>query len=167
MKSRYILFAVLAILLGGAVFYFSQNKTEIVPQPSRLEDGGAEFEERKASFAIFTNGTFRIFTDSRYHNLSEDVHLTRETPNIITVTKKGVTWRDFFESLPMRVTNDCLTTGTGQLFCTNSEASLKFYLNGIRDDNVLDKEIMDKDKLLISYGDETEEEIEVQMQRIP
>lgn len=113
--------------------------------------------ERKASFAIFTNGTFRIFTDPRYHNKSEDVYMEASSPNIVIVKKEGIAWNDFFKTLPMSLTKDCLMTGTGQTFCTGETGFLAFYINGEKVDNALDREISDGDKLLVSFGSQNEE----------
>ena len=121
----------------------------------------------QASFAIFTNGTFRTFSDSMYHNLSEDVYIESSGLNIVNVKKPLVTWDDFFKTMPFKLTKECLTTGTGQTFCTNYNASLKFYLNEMPDPNALDKVINAKDRLLVSYGSENNTEIEKQIETIP
>ncbi len=121
----------------------------------------------QASFAIFTNGTFRIFSDERYQNLSKDVYLQNPNPNIVIVKKENITWNDFFKTLPMQLSKDCLITGTKQTFCTGAAGSLKFYINGVEDPNSLDKTIHQNDKLLVSFGDETEEKIQNQFQQIP
>ena len=69
------------------------------------------------AFAIFTNGTFRVFTAAMYHNLSEDVFVQADNPNIVRVKKSGTTWDDFFKTLPFKLTKECLTTGTKETFC--------------------------------------------------
>ena len=168
-RIMFILVGLIAVFSIGAYIFTISSDNKVSRPSSRVktETSQDEFEERKAAFAIYTNGTFRIFTHSRYHKLSEDVYLTADSPNIVTVAKQGVTWKDFFESLPMKVTKDCLTTGTGQVFCTNETQTLKFYLNGQRDDEALEKEIMDGDRLLISYGNENFEVITSQMEEIP
>ncbi len=121
----------------------------------------------KASFAIFTHGTFRVFTAAMYHNLSKDVYIEAATPNIIKVKKEGITWNDFFSTLPFKLTNDCLTTGTKEIFCSNNVYALKFYLNGERKSQILDQVIQEGDTLLITYGNESEAAIENQIQRVP
>lgn len=121
----------------------------------------------KAAFAIFTNGTFRVFTASMYHNLSNEVYIQADNPNIIHVKKRGVTWSDFFKTLPMELTDTCLTTGTKQTFCTDSKASLRFFLNGQRTDNLLSRVIKPGDKTLITYGSESKQQLERQFQQIP
>ena len=60
----------------------------------------SQIVNKKASFAIFTNGTFRLFTAAMYHNLSEDVFIQADNPNIVHVKKTGITWDVFFKTLP-------------------------------------------------------------------
>jgi len=136
-----------------------------------LEPKGApsipQIVNRQASFAIFTNGTFRVFTATMYHNLSPDVFIEGSNPNVIQIKKDGLTWNDFFSTLPFKLTHECLTTGTGQTFCTGSNGTLKFYINGEKAVNVLDQQINNGDKLLVTFGNETELEIKEQYDRIP
>ncbi len=106
-----------------------------------------------ANFEIYTLGTKRIFTDSKYHNRSEDVYIKADDPSKIYVKGADVKWSDFFNSLPspMKVTKECLTTGTNQQFCSDTNQKLKFILNDIETPNVLDLKIQDNDKLIIRY----------------
>lgn len=120
-----------------------------------------------ASFAIFTLGTFRVFTASMYHNLSEDVYIEASDPNTVQVRKAGTTWNDFFLTLPFKLTPECLTTGTKQTFCTGSRGTLKFYINGERNDNALNEKIKDGDQLLVTFGSESEAQIKKQLESIP
>lgn len=159
-----ILLALIFVLLLGTGFYFVYGRNI---DKTVIETPIEEKINYQAVFAIFTNGTLRDFTDPKYHNKSKDVFIQSDNPNIIYVKRKGITWNDFFKTLPMELSKDCLTTGTGQKFCANEDGSLKFYLNGQRDDNVLSKEIKNGDQALITYGNESEEEIKEQFQKIP
>lgn len=123
--------------------------------------------EYTASFAIFTNGIFRVFSAPMYHNRSKDVFIQADNPNIAHVKKAEITWNDFFKTLPIKLTKQCLTTGTKQTFCTNANDTLRFYLNGKRDQSALDKQIENGDKLLVSYGNKSEDLIEKQLQQVP
>jgi hypothetical protein len=159
---------VLGVLVVVGFFVFSsKSNNQPVPPTSQDQQGKAKNVSIKASFAIFTNGTFRVFTASMYHNQSNDVFIESSNPNIVRVEKMGLTWNDFFKTLPMKLTRDCLTTGTGQAFCTNSNQVLRFYLNGERDQNALDRIINAADQLLVSYGTENEGQIQNQLQQVP
>ena len=153
MKVIAILTVTLAVLGGYLLFAKSQinqnpTSTTVItsPQPSDQEK-----VDVKASFKIITNGTVRSFTNPKYHNRSTDVFITADDPSLVHVTKTGATWDDFFKTLPMKLTKECLTTGDGETFCDKKDGSLKFYLNDIADKDLLDKEIKQGDRILIKF----------------
>lgn len=159
----FITFAIISNKKEDPQSQFSQEiQQKLTPTSQQIQPVG-----KQASFAIFTNGTFRVFTASMYHNLSEDVFIEASNPNIIKIKKAGTTWNDFFSTLPLKITNDCLITGTKETFCSNKDYSLKFYLNGERKTQILDQVIQDRDTLLITYGNESEATISKQIQRVP
>jgi len=127
------------------------SESQIIQSSQPNQDQDVNFT---ATFSITTNGTKRIFTDSKYHNRSEDVFLTADDPSIVHVKKSGVTWQNFFDTLPspMKVTKECLYTGTGQTFCNTASQSLKFFLNGQLDQNALDKEIKEGDQFKVEFN---------------
>lgn len=98
--------------------------------------------------------------------MSTEVYLEKDSPNTVFVKKKGATWDDFFKTLPMTLSKDCLVTGTKQSFCTDKQSSLKFYLNGARNDSLLEAEIKEGDRVLISFGKDNKEEIERQLKKL-
>jgi hypothetical protein len=155
---KFIVGLIIAIAIGAAVFV-SLNKSDqtsvapVTPSPTEAP----QFQSFTAHFAIFTNGTFRIFTDKKYHNQAPQVFITDINPNEVHVTQSGITWQQFFDTLPMKLTKDCLTTGTGQVFCED----LKFFINGEIVANALDQEIKPGDKLLVSVG-QTDKRSELQ-----
>ena len=149
MKIFKILFIIFVIfLISGAVIYLNKTQTDLKVNLN-IQDKDINF---KATFAIFTNSTFRIFTDPKYHNLSDKVYIQVDNPNVVHVKSKNVTWKDFFNTLPMSLTNKCLTTGTKQVFCDGEGGKLSFYLNGAQAKDLLDTEIKNSDKALIIYG---------------
>jgi len=166
MKLLLVLAAVGALAIVG-FFVFSSSKPKVEPKTIATPPQIKQETGTKAAFAIFTNGTFRIFTASMYHNLSADVYIEPSNPNIVNVKKANITWDDFFKTLPMKLTHDCLTTGTGQTFCTKGNQTLKFYIKGRLDANALDQIINAGDQLLVSFGNENEAQIQSQLQQIP
>ena len=172
MKPIYIIVTITIVgIVGFLVYTQSQNTKPQQMTPSASTPLPTPTTEPKevnyqASFAIFTNGTFRVFTAAMYHNLSADVYIQADNPNIVHVKKKGLTFDDFFKTLPFMLTKDCLTTGTGQTFCTGKAGTLKFYLNGVKTDDLLVREIKDGDKALITFGLETEAQIQQQLTQV-
>lgn len=150
MKKVLILPLVIAVLAAG-VLLFNRQKTP----PEKVEVRSAPTHNH-AAFLIFTNGTKRDFSASMYHERSSRAHLHASHPEIVHIHAAGVTWQEFFDSLPMKLNQDCLTTGTGQEFCTSANLELKFFINGQKQD-VLSQEIEDGDRLLVSFGKNDEE----------
>jgi len=159
-------FLIIIVLLLIKVFFINQTpepaKISISPTPSPTLEV-AKIVDYKARFAIYTNGTKRIFTAPMYHNLSKDVYIEASDPSVVNVKKEGVTWMDLFLTLPFKLDKNCLTTGTKETFCTTPNATLKFYLNGVKNDNLLMEKIKDGDLALISYGTENEAQIKSQL----
>ena len=146
-----VLLLFLVVLAGLGFFFLRKGVPAPLPSSSLEETRVEEPVSFEASFEIFTNGTKRIFTDSRYHNLSNRVYLEGSDPSIVQVRAEGVTWGEFFNSLPMKLTKDCLTTGTGQTFCESSGGVLGFFINDIHTPEALEKEIKSGEHLLITY----------------
>ena len=155
-------------LIAITIFAFSLSacakNLPIVQSPSPSpQDQNVNWQ---AGFAIVTNGTFRAFTAPMYHNLASDVYLESSNPNIVHVKKTGVTWTNFFETMPFKLTSECLTTGTKETFCTGPKGTLKFYLNSQKVADLLNHEIKDGDKALVTFGNETEDQIKSQLDQV-
>src|SRR3989344_2768388 len=158
----------ITFLFIGTFYLFNSKQVKQKPNDiSKQTTTDSENVDYTASFAIYTNGTFRIFTAPMYHNLSADVFIEASDPNIVNIKKSNITWRDFFAPLPFSLSETCLTTGTKQTFCSNQQYTLQFYLNGQGNDSVLDQIINSGDKLLVTYEKENASIIQEQLQSIP
>ncbi len=175
MKKITLILIFSAVIVLLVAFFIRQNirkpvEIAIVSKTTTQDakvDEPSEVKEIKAAFMIFTNGTKRDFSALMYHNLSPDVYISAQNPNIITATKERITWQEFFDTLPFELKKECLTTGTKQTFCTGKSGVLKFYLNGGRDDDLLVRTINDGDKALVTFGPEEEPNLEFQLSQIP
>lgn len=172
--TKVILIILILLAIVGGIFVWQRQRSKLTNATSLIQNIPTQTAEEKthihAAFIIFTNGTKRIFTDSKYHERIPEAHLHVSSPSVIHIHAGGITWQEFFDSLPspMKVTAECLTTGTGQRFCTKGESDLKFYLNGQRaQQSILNQEIRDNDMLLISYGSENENQLREQLKQFP
>jgi len=104
-----------------------------------------------ASFEIEISGVKRDFNKAMYHNLSSDAYITTSNPNKVVVQKAGITWQNFFDTLPFSIDENCLTTGLGEEYCTGTNGTLSFFLNGENLFSALDKIISQGDKLEVNY----------------
>lgn len=161
---------ILLISAGGTWYYLNPKNKEFTPTSNYINlptiPSPTPISDFNARFLIFTNGTLRVFTDPKYHNLSTDIYIQANNPNTIHVKKANLTWADFFKTLPMKLEANCLTTGTKQTFCNQGNYTLKFYLNGVRTDNLLTQTIKPNDQALITYGIENEAQINNQLDQL-
>lgn len=162
-KTIFLLLPVVAFI---ALWFFMsptpQESVEVENPAPKIKDEESVVDYH-ASFLIFTNGTRRIFTNSKYHNLSQDVYIEASKPAVVHVKKPGITWGDFFKTLPMQVTSDCLITGDGEKLCNLDTRALKFFINGKQVEDFLAQEIKDGDWAMISYGAQSQAQIDSQL----
>ena len=71
-----------------------------------------------------------------------------------------------FESLGIGIDEDCYIFGDGRQFCTNEDYSLKYFINGDSVNSINDYVVQNDDRILISYGSETEEQIIAQLNEL-
>lgn len=149
-----VIFVAIFVLFAG-IFFFSRTGTKtspgVLPSLAPSPSTGEQTVNIDASFTIITGSTTRSFNAEKYHNRSKDVFIEASNPSIINVKKKGITWDDFFRTLPMSLTKECLTTGDGETLCEGKGGVLKFYLNDTEDKDLLDKQIKQNDKALIKF----------------
>ncbi len=161
MKVPVILALGFILLLVGAFALFNRPQSnpsiDQTPSPAPVVEEEVNFT---ASFTIITGNITRSFKAEKYHHQSADVYIENPDPTIIYVKKAGITWDDFFKTLPMKLTKECLVTGDGETFCDKKDGSLKFYLqskegsphlNDVEDKDLLDREIKEDDKALIRF----------------
>ena len=148
----FVIFSIVTILVLVSIFaLFSKSQTTLSPSLTSTPTPPAEDKINfTASFTIITDNITRSFKAEKYHNLSLDVYITVGDPTLIHVKKSGITWDDFFKTLPMKLTKDCLTTGDGENLC-NGKGALKFYLNNTETPDLLEKPIKESDKILINF----------------
>ncbi len=79
-----------------------------------------------------------------------------KTGDVIHMHATGVPLWVFFDSIKMNFNKDCIALPTGEKFCNEGEKTLKFYVNGKPNSEWEKYVFKDLDKILISYGDETD-----------
>ncbi|MBI2578864.1 MAG: hypothetical protein HYW26_04080 [Candidatus Aenigmarchaeota archaeon] len=125
-----------------------------------------------ADWKIYINGKELDdnFFDSIAMNMSNEnngisssfIHVDKGAPspektgNVLHMHATGVPLWIFFKSVGMDFNKDCLSLSDGQKFCNAGENTLKFYVNG-KPNSEWEKYVFnDLDKILISYGEETD-----------
>mgnify|MGYP007051338152 len=90
------------------------------------------------------------------------IHFEDSDGTTIHRHSSGVTLGYLFNSMGFTVNDECYAFPDGREFCTNEDYSLKYYINHKSTGNIFDHVLEGDDRILISFGPETPEEIEVQ-----
>ena len=151
MKGLAVIVIFIIILAISAFTILNRSSSLQTASPTPIPQASDEKVNIKASFTIITGNITRSFKAEKYHNQSADVYIESSDPTVVYVTKKGITWDDFFKTLPMKLTKECLTTGDKETFCDGRGGTLKFFLNDVETPDLLNKEIIEGDKTLIKF----------------
>lgn len=121
-----------------------------------------------ADFALYINGERYDLAQEKYmstenKSLSNFAHFHDLNGNVIHKHASGITLGFFMETLGMKLNESCLVLDDGTSYCNEGNKELKMYVDGERNDAFAEYDILDEDRILLSYGDEPEEELQKQM----
>jgi len=153
--------AVIAVIVGYAAWMFV-NMTETAPGgPENAGALGSEHSHAGILVKIF--GDTFDFSAPAYQIKSSWIHFEGRDGTTVHKHATGVTLGYLFETLALGLDDQCFTFQDGRNFCTNEDYELRFFINNQEIDDIRDYEIVEDDKILITYGAETPEEIESQL----
>jgi hypothetical protein len=154
-------FAVIAVIVGYSIYIFI-NMTETAPGgPENAGVLGSEHSHAAILVKIF--GDSFDFSAPAYQIKSSWIHFEGRDGGTIHKHATGVTTGYLFETLALGLDDQCFVFQDGRSFCTNEDYSLNFFVNGEKAADIRDLEITENDRILITYGAETPEEIESQL----
>lgn len=172
-KPYSIYHIVTAIVIVIVLFYLfksfsiSDENTETsgsVIQPQRL------IYHAHADFKVFLNGKELSFSVKKYDVANPFMHMHLNNPDgdklIHIEGLANTTISLFFQSLRMKFNATCFILDDIQNFCNQPNKQIRFLVNG-KENLEFDYYIpQDSDRVLITYGNETAEEITKQMDSV-
>lgn len=154
-------FSVIAVIVGYSAYTFA---TMSQTAPGGPENAGAlGSDHAHAAILVKIFGDSFDFSAPAYQIKSSWIHFEGRDGSTIHKHATGVTLGYLFDTLGLGLDDQCYRFQDGRNFCTNEDYSLKFYINGEKVDDIRDYEISEDDRILISYGGETQEELESQL----
>lgn len=130
-----------------------------------------------ANFAVYVDGNQEQFGNPLlYEEISEcsistekkpgeRAHLHENIKDVVHVEDSAVTWGNFFQNINWDVSDKYLDTSEDLLVNTETK-KVTYVLNGEEVSNITNKVIGDKDRLLVSYGTATKDEINKQFSTV-
>ena len=150
--------ALIAVIVGYSAYVFVTMDADIPGAPPGAGKLGDEHEHASLLVRIF--GDKFDFSTPGYQIKSSWIHFEESDGTTIHRHSSGVTLGYLFANLNIGIDSECYVFPDGRQFCTNEDYSLKYYINhqGVKDIN--DYILEDGDRILITYGSETPEQIE-------
>ncbi len=155
---------VLAMLIGVctvvAVATLFSYVTERTPGSHPIGSSTDTEVHVHSDFKLYIGDERIRFTDAKYQSTPEHthhatLHFHDGNDEVIHRHANEVTLSDFFASLGMKLTNECLTLDTAVEHCTNETEQLFLIVNGERITNITDYIIGEEDRILVYFGDPT------------
>ena len=155
---------IIGLIVGYASFTFVTMGTDTPGAPPGAGKLGDEHEHASVLVRIF--GDKFDFSATTYQIKSSWIHFEESDGNTVHRHSSGVTLGYLFETLGIEIDENCYIFADGRQFCTNEDYSLKYFINHNSVNSINDYVIQDDDRILISYGSETEGQINQQLNEL-
>ncbi len=156
--------ALIAVIVGYAGYEFINMDSNAPGAPPNAGKLGDEHEHASVLVKIF--GDKFDFTSPAYQIKSSWIHFEDSDGTTIHRHSSGVTLGYLFANLGIGIDSECYKFPDGRQFCTNEDYSLKYYINHRIVKDINDYVLDDSDRILITYGNQTPEEIEEQLMEL-
>ena len=118
-----------------------------------------------ADFAVFINGQ-QVDFDQPQYAAKQGADVGFDTGGkTVAAHKQLTTWDSFFRTIGIELVDStvpggtiettCMTMPGGTKYCQDAKDTFKFYVNGVKVDGIDNTNIVDLDRVLISYGPDT------------
>jgi hypothetical protein len=170
-RARWLVF-ILGLLLGALIILGIRYFTY---QPHSVH--------YHANFGVFINGERQQFKEPRFYqevavcSASHDItlpqqraHMHENVNTVAHVHDSAVTWGQFFENLGWSIGSDFIVTDKGTKYFADDNNKLHIFING--EDytdltSISNRVIEDKSRLLVSFGDISDQTLQQQYKSVP
>ena len=170
-KHSLIAIAVLSgigIIVGISAYNFvNLDQNAVIGGPPNAGPLGSEHVH--SSMLVKLHGDTFDFAGPAYQIKSSWIHFEAQDGTTIHRHATGVTLGYMFETLGIGLDEECYTfsgTAGDRVFCNNDDYSIKFYVNHQPVSDLRDYVFEDGDRILISYGGESQAEIDSQLSQL-
>lgn len=115
-----------------------------------------------ADVKVYVNGSSIDFSQKKYQLAARYIHFEEGVGDVIHTHATGLTTGHMFSSLGMDFSSSCIEF-EGNNYCIEGNKKLRFYVNGQQNNQFDNYLIKDLDKILVSYGSESEAEVQKQL----
>ena len=160
LKAVGILSAI-GVIVAFACFEFVTSTNNV---PGAPENAGKLGDEHiHASLLVKIFGDKFEFSTPNYQVKTSWIHFENSDGDTIHRHSTGVELEFLFNSMNIPVSDQCFGFPDGRQFCTNEDYTLQFYINQQKVDDIRKYIVQEDDRILITYGNESQEDIDKQL----
>ena len=156
--------ALIVIIVGYSGYVFINLDSNVPGAPPGVGKLGDEHEHASLLVRIF--GDKFNFAVPSYQIKSSWIHFEDSDGTTIHRHSSGVTLGYLFANIGINIDSECYKFPDGRQFCTNEDYSLKYFINHEPVKDINDYVLEEGDRILITYGSETPEQIEEQLSEL-
>jgi len=147
--------AAIVIIAGISIYISSQNTLSVAGF------GPIGSAHQHAAFLVKVNGQNIDFSQPQYQVQSDYIHVENGDGTTLHRHATNVTFVDFLKSVKMDIDkkNNCLAFTNGTEYCDDNNNKLRTFINGNSTGSISDYVLKNNDRLLVIYGNETDEQI--------
>ena len=152
----------LLIVLAFIIYGCSNEKNNFGPLRSA---------HNHADIKVYILGNAIDFSLPQYQLQDKLTHFENWDGDVVHTHATGITLGYIFKTLGMEITEECIKTDKGSKYCSEDNAMLKVFVKNRNSDWEIisyapNYVIQDMDKILVTYGTESEEGIKEQMESV-
>ena len=176
MKKKDLVFYVVILLLVVLFLWQWLSKGALINQISQLQKYNYQLQllsgigqlgsvHHHADVKVYINNNAIDFSQRKYQITTSFIHFEDGLGDVIHLHAPGLTIGHLLNSVGIKFNSDCMFI-EGQSYCSDKDKKIKFYVNGRPNKEFYSYAMKDLDKILISYGSETDSEIQKQLDSV-
>lgn len=143
----------------------------VVLAPRGPDFGPLGSAHEHAIFAVKLDGQYVDFSQRQYQvgaTGNQFIHFEGGDGTTIHKHSSRVPIGEYLRSVGMDIRDGCFIHNNGSQFCNDDSNGkmLRFFVNGEQASSIMDYVLHDDDRILVIYGDEDEEELHAEFERL-
>lgn len=147
-------YGVAVVVILGLLYLVITSLSSSPTAKARIGLGPAGSQHVHAAFKVYLDNRAVDFSQPRYQVRAQHVHVEGGDGDVIHIHATGVKIGYFFSTLGMKFNSTCFVTE--RAYCNDGNKTLKLYVNENPAGEWEDYILQSMDKILISYGNETD-----------
>ena len=176
MKRKVLIFYFVILILVSLFFWELISKGALLNQLTELQKDRKDLQllsgigplrsvHNHADVKVYIDGKAIDFSQHKYQLASRFIHFEEGVGDVIHMHATGLTIGHLFKSLGGDISTNCITLDL-QSNCRDGNKTSKLYVHNQPNNEFDNYIIKDLDKILISYGNEDQAEIQKQLDSI-